>query len=70
MNCKHCGARLKKDRNFCPSCGQVVEPDRLKKIGIHPPTNSAKMDYFWETGDPSVFSGRNAPDHNPALADL
>ena len=61
---------LRHDRNFCPECGRVVDLEALKKIGIHPPDMSAKKEYFWSTGDPSVFSKPGDPDFNPALAGL
>lgn len=47
---------------FCPACGHA-DKKALRRVRLMGPvgvehSNSPKIQQFWETGDPSVFSSR------------
>lgn len=57
-DCARCG-EPPTDRLFC-SCGALIDKDGLKSLKLMGPigvrhSNSASIDEFWKTGDPSVF---------------
>lgn len=44
---------------FCGACRKVLDPEALMTIRMKgftgPASTNPNIEYFWETGDPSVF---------------
>jgi hypothetical protein len=66
MTCQYCDADVT-GHNFCPSCGRVVDRERLIGLTIQgfrgPASLNPKVQKFWRTGDPSVFAKPGALDY-------
>jgi hypothetical protein len=65
QRCQHENIDVK--RLFCENCGAVLDRAGLSKVRLMGPvgvqhSNSPKIEEFWETGDPAVFSVPGDPD--------
>ena len=68
MTCPTCFEDTPESRNFCIHCRHKVRDLRgVIRLG-HGTRNIRSLDYFWETGDPSVFAKPGAVDYDPAVA--
>lgn len=68
MTCPHCQSETPEEPNFCQSCRHAVRDLRGIKLGKGT-YRSHRLEKFWETGDPRVFSKLGDPDYDPRIAE-